>query len=39
VDTLLGDASKAQKKLGWKPKTGFKQLVAEMARAELEIAH
>jgi GDPmannose 4,6-dehydratase len=38
VDTLLGDASKARKKLGWKPKTGFRQLVQEMARADLEIA-
>ena len=38
VDTLLGDASNARKKLGWKPKTGFKALVKEMARADLEIA-
>ena len=39
VDTLLGDASKAREKLGWRPKTGFKQLVQEMARADLELAH
>jgi len=39
VDTLLGDASKARKKLGWRPKIGFKQLVQEMARADLELAH
>ena len=38
VDTLLGDASKARKRLGWKPKTGFRQLVQEMARADLELA-
>jgi GDPmannose 4,6-dehydratase len=38
VETLLGDASKARKKLGWKPKTGFKALVQEMARADLAIA-
>jgi GDPmannose 4,6-dehydratase len=38
VDTLLGDASKARAKLGWKPKTGFRQLVQEMARADFEIA-
>jgi GDPmannose 4,6-dehydratase len=38
VDTLLGDASKARKRLGWKPKTGFRQLVQEMARADFEIA-
>jgi len=30
VETLLGDASKAKKKLGWEPKTSFKQLVEEM---------
>ena len=30
VETLLGDASKAQDKLGWEPKTSFKQLVEDM---------
>ena len=30
VETLLGDASKAKKKLGWKPKISFKQLVEDM---------
>ena len=30
VDTLLGDASKAKEKLGWKPKISFKQLVEDM---------
>ena len=30
VETLLGDASKAKEKLGWEPKTSFKQLVEEM---------
>jgi GDPmannose 4,6-dehydratase len=30
VETLLGDASKAKKKLGWGPKTSFKQLVEDM---------
>src|SRR5271163_1685825 len=30
VDLLVGDASKAQQKLGWKPKTTFAQLVMEM---------
>lgn len=38
VETLLGDASKAREKLGWKPKITFKELVAEMATADLEIA-
>jgi GDPmannose 4,6-dehydratase len=30
VETLLGDASKAKKQLGWEPKTSFKQLVEDM---------
>src|SRR5574343_5361 len=38
VETLLGDATKARQKLGWVPKTTFEQLVAEMARADLELA-
>jgi GDPmannose 4,6-dehydratase len=35
VDALLGDASKAHAKLGWKPKIGFAQLVEEMVDADL----
>ena len=35
VETLLGDASKARKKLGWSPKTSFAELVEEMAKADL----
>jgi GDPmannose 4,6-dehydratase len=38
VDTLLGDADKARRVLGWKPKIAFKKLVAEMARADLREA-
>ena len=30
VDLLVGDASKARQKLGWKPKTSFAQLVKDM---------
>ena len=30
VETLLGDASKAKKKLGWEPKISFNQLVEDM---------
>lgn len=30
VETLLGDASKAKKKLGWEPKISFDQLVEDM---------
>jgi GDPmannose 4,6-dehydratase len=38
VDLLLGDASKAAKVLGWKPRTSFKQLVDMMVDADLELA-
>ena len=38
VETLLGDASKAKKKLGWKPKISFKDLVSEMVREDLKHA-
>jgi len=30
VETLLGDATKAKEKLGWKPKISFNQLVEDM---------
>ena len=36
VDVLLGDASKARNKLGWKPKVTFKELVRLMVDADLE---
>ena len=35
VETLLGDATKAHQKLGWKPKITFAQLVSEMAKADM----
>jgi len=38
VDTLLGDATKAHSKLGWKPRTTFAQLVTEMVRHDLDAA-
>jgi GDPmannose 4,6-dehydratase len=38
VDALLGDATKARKKLGWIPEISFKDLVAEMAREDLALA-
>lgn len=38
VDSLLGDPSKAREKLGWQPKTGFDELVAEMVREDLKSA-
>jgi GDPmannose 4,6-dehydratase len=37
VDLLIGDGSKAEKELGWKPKTKFKDLVKMMAESDLEI--
>lgn len=36
VDLLIGDPSKAKEKLGWEPKTSFKELVKLMVEAELE---
>jgi len=36
VDLLIGDASKAKKVLGWKPKTTFTQLVDLMVKADIE---
>jgi GDPmannose 4,6-dehydratase len=38
VDSLLGDAAKARKKLGWAPRISFRELVAEMVRADLQAA-
>jgi len=38
VDALVGDASKAREKLGWRPKVTFRELVAEMVSADLKIA-
>jgi GDPmannose 4,6-dehydratase len=38
VETLLGDASKAKKKLNWSPKISFKQLVKEMVDEDLKLA-
>ena len=38
VDALVGDASKARERLGWKPKVKFPELVAEMVREDLKTA-
>ncbi len=38
VETLLGDASKAKKTLGWKPKLSFDDLVGEMVKEDLSKA-
>lgn len=36
VELLIGDATKAQQKLGWKPKYTLQQMVREMMDADLE---
>ena len=38
VETLLGDSSKAKKKLKWVPKISFEQLVNEMVDEDLKLA-
>jgi GDPmannose 4,6-dehydratase len=38
VDHLLGDSSKARKKLGWEPKVGFIQLVKLMVDHDMDLA-
>lgn len=38
VDYLLGDPSKTKERLGWEPKTSFKQLVDMMVDHDLELA-
>jgi GDPmannose 4,6-dehydratase len=38
VESLLGDASKAKRELGWEPKISFDALVKEMVLADLEVA-
>lgn len=37
VELLLGDASAAKKKLGWKPSIGFSELIEEMMRYDLSL--
>jgi GDPmannose 4,6-dehydratase len=37
VELLLGDSTKAQTKLGWKPKVTFEALVKMMVKSDLEI--
>jgi len=37
VDLLVGDPSKAKKKLGWTHKTNFKDLVAEMVASDMAV--
>jgi len=37
VDLLLGDASKAKRELGWRPKVAFRDLVEMMVDADVEL--
>jgi len=37
VDHLIGDASKAERELGWKPRTSFEDLIRLMTRADLDL--
>ena len=36
VDQLVGDASKAKRKLGWEPKVSFKELITMMVESDLK---
>ena len=38
VDSLLGDASKAKRKLGWGPRLSFKEIVRQMIESDLRLA-
>ncbi len=38
VETLLGDATKAREKLGWKAEVSFPELVREMVESDLDLA-
>ena len=38
VDLLIGDATKARKKLGWKPTLDLQQMIGEMIASDLEEA-
>lgn len=37
VNLLLGDASKAKKKLNWVPKTKFRELIRKMVKSDLDL--
>ncbi|WP_208021353.1 GDP-mannose 4,6-dehydratase [Paracoccus versutus] len=38
VASLLGDAGKAHRRLGWRPRTGLREMIAEMVAADLRAA-
>ena len=37
VDLLVGDASKAKKKLGWEPKISLEKMINEMVQEDLNL--
>jgi GDPmannose 4,6-dehydratase len=37
VDHLIGDPGKAERDLGWKPRTSFEELIRLMTRADIEL--
>jgi GDPmannose 4,6-dehydratase len=37
VDLLIGDPAKAEKKLGWKPRTKFKALIELMVESDVRL--
>jgi GDPmannose 4,6-dehydratase len=37
VDLLIGDPTKAQTQLGWKPKYSLRMLIEEMVAADVEL--
>ena len=39
VDVLWGDASKAERVLGWAPRTSFEQLIADMVRQDTQTVY
>ena len=39
VDLLIGDASKARRELGWKPKVTFQELVRLMVDADVSVVN
>jgi GDPmannose 4,6-dehydratase len=38
VESLLGDATKAKRELGWEPRISFEEMVSQMVKADLEEA-
>ena len=39
VDVLWGDASKAARVLGWRPRTSFQQLIADMVQQDTQTVY